>query len=154
MKNLPTQTGDGEEKPNDSKRGSAWSEEAQGSIPRRGGDESNAMRRAPPHVVEKMRAMRWERLHSTSWRGWEQCAAAPNWWLVGVEVARSIDDYKGCFLSRPRSSGRVPSDPIFQAVYLQVLSFKPYPFRSYLLGRMPSGSHSFLLSRQLFIFLY
>ena len=86
-------------------------------------------RKAPSHVVEVMRVMWWEELHPTSWRGWEQCAATPNWWLIGVEVARSIDDYEGCFLSRPRSLGRMPSDPILQAVCLQVLSFRLYAFR-------------------------
>ena len=32
MKNLPTQTGDGRGKPNDSGRGSEWSKKVQGSI--------------------------------------------------------------------------------------------------------------------------
>ena len=86
-------------------------------------------RKAPSHVMEVMRAMQWEGLHPTSWRGWNQCAVAPNWWLVGVEIARSIDNYKGCFLSRSNSLGRMPSDPILQAVCLQILSFRPYAFR-------------------------
>ena len=34
-------------------------------------------------------------------------------WLIGVEIARSIDDYENCFISRFRSSGRMPSDLIF-----------------------------------------
>ena len=56
-----------------------WSEETQSFIPCRRGDKSNAMKRASFHVVEGMRAMQWGRLYPTSWRGWEQCAAAPNW---------------------------------------------------------------------------
>ena len=105
-------------------------------------------RKAPSHVVEVIRAMWWGGLHPTLWKKWEQCAAAPNWWLVGVEVARSIDNYEGYFLSRPGSLSRMPSNPIFQAVCLKVLSFSSYIFRLY-----TSGSHNFLLSRVLFIFL-
>ena len=43
------------------------------------------------------------------------------WWLIGVEIARSIDNYKGCFLSRFRSSGCMPSDLI---LHLDVLQLK------------------------------
>ena len=57
MKNLPTQTGDEGGKPNDFRRESEWSEEAQGSIPRCGEDAS----------------MQWRRLHLLPRKRCEQC---------------------------------------------------------------------------------
>ena len=75
-----------------------------------------------------------------------------NWWLIRVEVARSINNYKACFLSRPRSSSQMSSNLIFQAICLQVLSFRLYAFKSNCSGHMPSGLRNFLLSCLLFVF--
>ena len=107
MKNLPTQTGDGGGKPNDSERGSAWSEwsewseEVQGFIPCCREDASNAWRRALSQVVKEMRAMRKSitplyvgnlrrcKAPSHVVEGWEQCdERAPSHVMEGMRVMR------------------------------------------------------------------
>ena len=58
-----------------------------------------------------------------------QVKASEMWWLVEVKVVESINNYEICFLCKPRSSGHMHSDPIFQA----------HAFRPCSLGRMSSG---------------
>ena len=89
--------------------------------------------RALFYVVEVMRAMQWGGLYLILWRRWKQCAAAPNWWLIGVKVARSIDNYRGCFLSRSRFSDRMPSNHIN---FWAFLSQNASPFTPMLLSNI------------------
>ena len=58
-------------------------------------------------------------------------------WLIEEEVVESIDNYKICFLFKPRSSNRMPFNPIFQTIYFQILFFKLYALRSRLSDYMP-----------------
>lgn len=85
---------------------------------------------APSYVVKKVRTIyKDQKLHLT----------LQNQWLVNVEIIKSIDNCKGYFLSRSKFLSRIPSNLIFQAVYLQDLFFRQYAFRSYFLGHMLSG---------------
>lgn len=85
---------------------------------------------APSYVVKKVRTIcKNQKLHLT----------LQNQWLVKVEIVKSIDNCKGYFLSRSKFLSHIPSDLIFQAVYLQDLFFRRYAFRSYFLGHMLSG---------------